>query len=111
MSADPETLALDDLAALLDGREWNASDFDRVAEIVRSTGRYIGPPRASLDEQVTLKYVVDVARSLISPSVQQHDHNRALAKLVAELLSTNDWVYIADLLQMPFAPEDAMAAR
>jgi hypothetical protein len=38
-AAPPDSLALDRIAAVLDGREWDADTLDAVAEAVRSTGR------------------------------------------------------------------------
>lgn len=36
-----DAAALDRLVALLAGREWSSDDFDRIAEIIESTGRPI----------------------------------------------------------------------
>ena len=37
--------ALDQLAGLLDGREWNVGDLETIADVLRRTGRTIGEPR------------------------------------------------------------------
>ena len=36
-----DAAALDRLVTLLTGREWSSDDFDRIAEIIESTGRPI----------------------------------------------------------------------
>jgi hypothetical protein len=37
--------ALDQIADLLDGREWEVGDLDTIADIVRQTSNYDGSPR------------------------------------------------------------------
>lgn len=48
---------LNDIADLLDGREWNVGDLETIADLVRQSGREIGPPVAD-DAQLTT-YVVE----------------------------------------------------
>lgn len=45
-SREADAEAVDQIAALLTGRQWTPEDFDRVAEIVRGVGRVIAEPAA-----------------------------------------------------------------
>lgn len=42
--AQQDATALDAIATLLHGREWDQGDIEKVADLVRGTGRLIGPP-------------------------------------------------------------------
>jgi hypothetical protein len=44
MTNPQDRAALDRIAALLDGREWDASDLDEIAAIVAATGRRVRDP-------------------------------------------------------------------
>lgn len=39
-----DSLVLDAIAALLDGAEWHGGTIEEVADLVRESGRTIGPP-------------------------------------------------------------------
>lgn len=45
----PDGWALDAIASMLDGKEWSPSDLDRIADVLRSTGREVGDSEPSQD--------------------------------------------------------------
>ena len=58
---NPDTVAMDKIAELLDGTEWDAETLDKIAEIVKKSGREIREPVEDSDPRDQWPEPYDVA--------------------------------------------------